>query len=112
MPDQQQPFEVALDRYGTTMFVRLAGEFDLSSHDMFQRAVEDGDHEFPSAIVLDLQGLTFIDSTGLRQIVALWERSRQEGFDFAVVPGNPQVQRAFVLTGLDQVLPMAEEATP
>jgi anti-sigma B factor antagonist len=112
VPDVQHPlFEIELESYGSTLFVRLIGEFDLASHDQFERAV-DGHDGPPRAIVLDLQGLTFIDSTGLRVIVALWERSLQEGFDFAIVPGSTQVQRAFALTGLDGVLPMAEEITP
>jgi anti-sigma B factor antagonist len=113
VPDVQHPlFEIELESYGSTLFVRLIGEFDLASHDQFERAVDGHDGSPPRAIVLDLQGLTFIDSTGLRVIVALWERSLQEGFDFAIVPGSTQVQRAFALTGLDGVLPMAEEITP
>jgi anti-sigma B factor antagonist len=107
---RSQAFEVEHEKYGTTLYVRLLGEFDLAAHDLFESTVYGLDGDAPSAIVIDLQGLKFIDSTGLRQLVALWERAQRDNFEFAIVPGSPEVQRAFELTGLHEVLPIAEEA--
>ena len=61
-----------------------------------------------SHVVLDLRGLEFIDSSGLR-LVLLWHRRLQEsGSAFSVVRGQPHVQRPFSSAGLDDLLPFAD----
>ena len=42
-------------------------------------------------VVLDLQQLTFLDSTGLRIILAARELCWRRGQEFAVTPGSQQV---------------------
>jgi anti-sigma B factor antagonist len=51
-------------------------------------------------VVLDLRGLTFMDSTGLH-LVARWaaEASR-DGFEFQLERGSTTVQRVFELAGM------------
>jgi anti-anti-sigma factor len=64
--------------------------------------------------VLDLRGVSFIDSTGLRLALDLDAAARGDGFRVELIPGPPQVQRIFDLTGaLDQlpfVMPEARES--
>jgi anti-anti-sigma factor len=59
-------------------------------------------------VVLDLRGLTFMDSTGLRLVIRWDTTAREEGFRFAIVPGTDVVQRVFRLTGMDEHLSVAE----
>jgi hypothetical protein len=56
-------------------------------------------------VVLDLRGLTFIDTSGLRVVVLA--QSRQPG-RLAVVKGSRTVQRAFEICGLVKLLPFVE----
>jgi anti-anti-sigma factor len=102
-------FEVRIEQEPSAVFARLAGEFDLSAKEKFESemAAVTGDLQ-PASLVLDLGGLTFIDSSGLRTIMELYGRSRDEGFNFAVRPGRREVQSVFELTGLDRVLPMVD----
>ena len=58
--------------------------------------------------MLDLRGLTFMDSTGLRLVIRWHTAARDDGFRFAVVPGTEVVQRVFRLTGMDAYLTVAE----
>ena len=58
--------------------------------------------------MLDLRGLTFMDSTGLRLVIRWHAAARDDGFHFAVVPGPDVVQRVFRLTGMDAHLTVAE----
>jgi anti-sigma B factor antagonist len=56
-------------------------------------------------LVLDLRGLSFMDSTGLH-LVARWsEDSSRDGFVFELEQGPPAVQRVFELSGMDGQLP-------
>ena len=51
-------------------------------------------------LIVDLRGLAFMDSTGL-QLMLRWEAaSRADGFAIGFVPGSPEVQRVFELTGV------------
>ncbi|HLH14273.1 MAG TPA: STAS domain-containing protein, partial [Solirubrobacteraceae bacterium] len=61
-------------------------------------------------IVLDLQQLQFIDSTGLRSILTVLERCRQRGQEFAITPGSQQVQRLLRITGVAEHLPTISAA--
>ena len=55
-------------------------------------------------MVLDLQGLTFLDSTGLRIILSAREQCWRRGQEFAVTPGSQQVQRLLSVTGVGEHL--------
>ncbi len=60
--------------------------------------------ETSSIMVLDLQDLQFVDSAGLRVILAAHERSRQNGQALALTPGTEQVQRLFTIAGVNDHL--------
>jgi len=83
----------------------LDGELDLASVPQFEDAVENvSTDDAPSTIVLDLRGLEFIDSTGLRAILSQDKRSAEQGQTFALVRGSEQVQRLMQMTRVDEHL--------
>jgi len=95
-------------RGGQTAWVRPSGELDLDSVHRLEAALEELRAEACPEVVLDLRGLTFMDSTGLRLVIR-WDTAAQEdGFRFAIVPGADVVQRVFRLTGMDSHLTVAE----
>ena len=64
----------------------------------------------PRRLVLDLSGLTFIDSSALGAIIAVHEQSRQQGIEVIVIRGTGQVARVFELTGADRRLATVDTA--
>jgi anti-sigma B factor antagonist len=59
-------------------------------------------------IVVDLTGLRFIDSIGLKVVIGAWIRARHAGHVISVaLPASGQVRRVFALTGVDRIVPMA-----
>ncbi len=98
------------ERDGVTS-VHLRGELDLSSAERVERELERVESERPELIVLDLSGLTFLDSTGLRLIVTADQRARQSDRRLAVVRGPATVQRVFTITKLDERLEMVDSAS-
>ena len=54
--------------------------------------------------MLDLRGLRFMDSTGLRLVIRWDTAAKEDGFEFAIVPGIEVVDRVFRLTGMDEHL--------
>ncbi len=97
-------FSVSRRRAGDAIVVAPAGEIDLAPVDVLGAEIEAASGE-TDALVLDLRGVTFIDSAGLRLVL---QTSR--GVErFSVVRGPREVQRVFDLVGLDDRLTILDE---
>ena len=55
-------------------------------------------------LVLDLRGLKFLDSTGLRTILSAHVRAGRDGRAFRVIAGNEAIRRILRLTGMAERL--------
>ncbi len=88
--------------------IKLSGEFDLAALPQAERALEDA-LDTCRSIEVDLRGLTYIDSSGIRALTVAWEQSRTMVGEFSIIPGPPAVQRVFEITGLTDILPFATE---
>lgn len=86
------------------IILELQGELDMANAPLLQAAVESEPLAETKTVVLDLQQLTFLDSTGLRIILAARELCWRRGQEFAVTPGSPQVQRLLSVTGVGEHL--------
>jgi anti-anti-sigma factor len=82
----------------------LTGELDMANAPLLQQAIESPELSQTKTVVLDLQGLTFLDSTGLRIILSAREQCWRRGQEFAVTPGSQQVQRLLSVTGVGEHL--------
>src|SRR5215216_2813883 len=60
-------------------------------------------------VVLDLRGLTFFDTSGIRLAVETLQQLSEPGMRFALLRGAPDVQRVFALTGLEDRLPFFDD---
>jgi anti-sigma B factor antagonist len=87
---------------GDEASVALAGELDLSTAPQVETALAEAEEKSPGRLELDLRGLTFMDSTGLRVVLAADGRARRDGRQFEVVQGPPQVHRVFRIALLDR----------
>jgi anti-anti-sigma factor len=59
--------------------------------------------------VIDLRGLEFMDSTGLRTLVSADQRARNAGRRLAIVRGPEAVDRIFNVTRLDERLELVDD---
>jgi anti-anti-sigma factor len=88
--------------------VSIAGELDLASADRLERELQRVEATDALTIILDLSGLTFIDSTGLRVILRAHARSRADSNRLALLRGPTAVQRLFELCGVLELLLFAD----
>lgn len=88
--------------------LRLSGELDLVSTSVLADAVDRIAMQAVSGVTLDLARVSFMDSTGVRSVLALAERCGTTGTEFRIVPGPRAVQRVFEVTGLSDRLPFAQ----
>ena len=103
-----QPFAVAVQRRDAVAIVQPRGELDLVTVDTL-RAALDG-IKSTERLVLDLRGLSFMDSTGLQLLVALYRRAQRDGLQLTLVAPAAPVDRAIQLCGLDKTLPFVAVA--
>jgi anti-anti-sigma factor len=89
----------------------LAGEFDLASVQAFESELSKVEAAGAAVVVVDLGGLEFMDSSGLRALVMADQRASKAGRRLAIVPGPPSVRRVFEITQLDERLDLVESAS-
>lgn len=87
----------------------LRGELDLSTAEKVEDELRRVEDDADQLLVLDLSGLTFLDSTGLRLMVTADQRARKTGRRLAVVKGPDTVHRVFTITKLDERLRMVDD---
>ncbi len=93
------PFAVSVARSAAEVVVAPSGELDLASVDELTREVHELWSDGARRVLVDLEPLEFIDSSGLRALLSLREDAVRDGHDLALRPGPPVVQRIFDLTG-------------
>ena len=85
--------------------VSVSGEVDVSTcgllRDALLRVVTDENFR---GLVVNLAGVTFIDSTGIGVLVGIWRRVMATDGVLAVAMPSPQVQSILDATGLTKVL--------
>jgi anti-sigma B factor antagonist len=84
--------------------VELHGELDLLGGPLLEAEIEKVETSSPAIIVLDLEDLQFVDSAGLRVILAAHTRAREGGRELALTQGTEQVRRLFTIAGVSDHL--------
>ena len=105
-------FDVRTTEEADGVRLALTGELDLATAPRVEEELEQAERARPGRIVLDLRGLTFIDSSGLRVIVAADARARAEGRRLTLVQGPEAVRRVFEITGLAGRLDIVDDDDP
>jgi anti-anti-sigma factor len=99
--DARGLLRVGVRAEGRERIVSLEGELDLATVDCLNDALvlATGDH--PAVLLVDLRGLTFIGSTGLRSLLETQECCRAMGCRLVLVRGGRPAQRLFQIAGLE-----------
>jgi anti-sigma B factor antagonist len=89
------------DQNSVTVFV-LEGRVDSTGagemDNVLQNAAAEGKHK----MVLDMSGVTYINSAGLRTLADILTQNRASGGDLRLVALSPKVERVFKIIGFDK----------
>ena len=103
-------FSVTVDERDGVTVVRVVGELDVFSVGTLRESLDDVviDAVGTTNLVVDLTGLTFMDSSGLGALVRTQKKVRVLRGTFGVVCCEGPVLRLLTLTGLTHVLRVSE----
>ena len=98
---------VELHWTGRTLIARLAGDLDEHGAEVFRQEVERAvrrrayDH-----LVVNLQQVSFIDSSGLGALLVRYRRAREDGARVSVAGAPPHVRAVLQMAGIPQWIPL------
>jgi anti-sigma B factor antagonist len=97
-PQYPQPELIArVVEHGPTVKIDLSGELDIATQPVVRQAIDEAFERRPRQVVLNLSGLTFMDSTGVHLAVRAHALATAEEVDLILIPGPPAVQRVFAI---------------
>lgn len=99
-------FAVEVATEGDTVVVQVSGDVDYAHYTELEAVI---DHEIaraggPVDLVVDLAGVPYCDSCGMRVLLGTAQRVAADGGRFRLRGVAGQPSRALTLTGLDRVL--------
>lgn len=98
---------VDIDVDGSVLIVRAEGELDLSTAPQFRAGVEHAlDRTMARDLLLNMRGVTFVDSSGLGAILGRYRRVSQAGGRVVMCGVTGRVKPIIELSGLMRIVPL------
>jgi anti-anti-sigma factor len=93
--------DLSTTREGPCAIVSVGGEIDPDTAGELTEAALTAMREIGPSLVLDLSGVTFMDSTGLKVLLAVKQRAQLAGGRLVLTGATRSVRRVVSITGLD-----------
>jgi anti-sigma B factor antagonist len=105
--------QLKVESSGDSYSVRMSGELDLASAGVLDTAIAELCADGATRIVLEMQELAFMDSTGLRSVLVGAELCEVNEAGLLIGGTSSQVERLFEVSGVGERLPRrVEDAEP
>ena len=88
--------------------IAVVGEIDVATAPQLREALHQVIAQGHPTVVLDLLGVTFLDSTALGVLVGGLKRCRELGGELHVVVTDARIKKIFEITGLVKVFPIVD----
>jgi anti-anti-sigma factor len=100
-------FSVTVGHHRDTVSLAPAGDIDLATAplvaDHLEALAAGGE---VSHLLIDLQDVTFFDSTGVALLLGSWRRAKRESWELTIVNTPPEARNVLELCGLLELLPL------
>jgi anti-anti-sigma factor len=106
------PARMTLEGDGEVLTARITGEIDLSNASEFEETIVDAVPNTALGMVVDLSGVEYLDSAGIRMLVHLVERFRwRQQVMRAAAPDGSRVRGVLSMAGADGIIPVDATVT-
>lgn len=89
---------------GTHVVLAPEGKFNLVAAPPIKARIDDLVASGKNRVIVDLNAVDFIDSSGLGALIGGLKAARQEGGDLRIAGAGDQVRAVLKLTNLDRIL--------
>ncbi|MBU8907868.1 anti-sigma F factor antagonist [Desertibacillus haloalkaliphilus] len=101
--------QVDLERKGSVLCVRLSGELDHHTAETLRTQVDEEIVKYQMKhIILNLEQLSFMDSSGLGVILGRYKQVKNNDGEMVVCAISPAVKRLFEMSGLFKIVRLEE----
>jgi anti-sigma B factor antagonist len=83
--------------------IRVVGEVDLYSSPELRKAILEAVPSAEGGLAIDMEGVTYIDSSGVATLVEGLRSAREHGTGFTLISPSPAVMQVLELARLDSV---------
>jgi RND superfamily putative drug exporter len=104
-----EPLDIAVTQRNGQVHVRLRGELDGATVDRFESALAVVEADAPAVLVVDLRGLRFMDSTGLRALFQARRRASAGDRRLVLVKGSEPIDRVLEIVRADSVVETVDD---
>jgi anti-sigma B factor antagonist len=101
--------DLARREHGTWRVLEVHGEVDAYSAPQLREALREMDGQ-GARILVDLNGVDFMDSSGLGVLIGALKRARERDGELALVCTGQTLLRLLAITGLDRVFTILDAA--
>ena len=102
---KKKAMDIKTECIGTTLVVKLAGEID---HHSAPELKEEADRAISMRnivnLVLDFDGVTFMDSSGIGVIIGRYKQIQARGGKVMIIRVKPQVDKVLEVSGLKKIM--------
>jgi anti-sigma B factor antagonist len=102
--------DIRTESTGTQCEITLRGEVDVYTAPKLKEALVSAIEGGCANVVVDLDGISFIDSSGLGVLVSALRRARERDGAVRIVCTRENILKIFRITGLDKVFPVFADA--
>jgi anti-sigma B factor antagonist len=96
-------FEITEQVTGGVPVISVAGEIDVATAPTLRDHLAVHEEAGAGVVVVDLLGVSFLDSTALGVLVGSFKRIRESGGDLKLVIAEPRILKVFEITDLVRV---------
>ena len=101
-------FSVAVGHSRDTVTIAPVGEVDMATAPLIADHLDAIAAGVVGHLVFDLQGVTFMDSSGIALLLGTWRRAAREGWTLTIANTPPVVSSLMGTCGLLDVLPFVQ----
>jgi anti-sigma B factor antagonist len=106
MPYEQAGFRLDVDVSAEGCVISIFGEVDVASAPAVGQALQEAEVSAATSVILDLAGVSFVDSAGIRVLMDAVLASRAGQNKLSIRRDyQPQVDRILTLVGVIETLP-------
>jgi anti-sigma B factor antagonist len=108
MPAERPESDITVTRRSgeRAEIIAVAGEIDIATCGQFRAALLAAVEEGPGSVIVDMAGVSWLDSTGLGVIVGALKKARDRGGTVQVAAVPDQIAKRLLVTGLARLLGM------